>query len=548
MASMNSFKRLLLIIVISLIPFVTIFTTPLAPHTHDSPVHYARIAAYYKALSEGQILPRWAGELNYGYGMPLFNFIYPVPYLISAIPVALGGGLVLSFKMTLAISFILSGVFMYLFASKFFKDENRAIVATMLYQFAPFHLIDLVVRGDFAEGYALSFLPLVLYAITVGFEQKNSARNILSIGLSALLLITSHNGISLVFFGVITLFVLIFSPNNNKRIEAILGLTLGITLSAFYWIPAIIERKYTYGDLFMKNMYKSHFAPLMHFFLPNFTNAKNLQTGGIAVSFGFIHVISLCIALVSLAKKRIRILQEQKILWFTLGLTAGALFVMQPISRFFWGSIPILRMFQFPWRFLNVTTFSLALLGAVVLVHKKTSVWKVAVLCVLITLSTLVYFKPPLGLDPIDEKYFWNYPLNSTYFGESDVIWSAGPAGSYPAERFEVIGGKGIVTNPIKKGTQHTFTIEAETPVQVVDKTQYFPGWRVFSDNQKIPIEFQDQNWRGLITFRLPPGTHHIRVEWGASKIRQIANIITIIGFITTIGLILLVHRKKHTS
>ncbi len=545
---MNSFTRLLLIIVISFIPFVIIFMIPLAPHTHDSPVHYARIAAYYKALSEGQILPRWAGELNYGYGMPLFNFIYPVPYLISSIPVALGSGLVLSFKITLAISFILSGIFMYLFTMKFLNNEKRAMVATILYQFAPFHLIDLVVRGDFAEGYALAFLPLVLYAITTSFDEKNSKKNILSIGLSSLLLITSHNGISLIFFGIITLFVLVFSPNNHKRIEAILGLTLGVILSAFYWAPAIIERKYTYGDLFMKDMYKSHFAPLAHFFLPNFTNASHLQTGGIAVGFGLMHVIGLGTALFAITKKRFRVVEDKKIVWFTLGLTIIALCIMQPISRILWENIPILRMFQFPWRFLNITTFTLSLLGAVVLVSQKSSLFRVTVICIITILSSLVYFKPPLGLDQINEKYFWDYPLNSTFFGESDVIWSAGPAGSYPVNRFEVIGGDGIIKNPIKKGTVHTFTVKAESPVHVVDKTQYFPGWRVFSDNQKIPIEFQDQNWRGLITFRLPAGTHNVRVEWGPSKTRQIASGVSIFGFCITMGLILFINQKKRLS
>lgn len=510
---MSSFKHYFLVIAISSLPFVSMFLTPLAPHTHDSPVHFARMAAYYKALTEGQILPRWAGELNYGYGMPLFNFIYHVPYLVTAIPISLGSGLVLAFKIALLVSFIFSGLFMYAFTLRLFRHEGKAFIATMLYQFAPFHLVDLVVRGDVAEGFALAFFPLVLFTLLQG--------NPLLIGISSLLLITSHNSMSLVFFGISIIFAFLFSKNKTK---SMIGLGLGLAFSAFYWLPALFERKYTYGDLFMKDMYLTHFAPIQQFFLPNFTNNEKLLTGGVAVSLGLVPIIGFIIALFSKKKDRL--------MWFALLLSAGAMFFMLPISKSLWGSIPLLRMFQFPWRFLNVTTFSLALIAAIVLVRKNTPLWVMMGISALTILTSSVYFRPPLGFDAIDEKYFWNYPLNTTYFGETDVIWSAGPAGSYPENRFEVVGGKGRITDPVKKGTFHMFTVAAVTDVQVVDRTQYFPGWRVFSDGVKVPIEFQDQNWRGLITFRLPPGNHSVRVEWGRSPVRQVAETISVVSLI----------------
>lgn len=541
---MKSFKHYILIIAISVLPFLSMFATTQAPHTHDSPVHFARMAAYYKALAEGQILPRWAGELNYGYGMPLFNFIYHVPYLVTSLFIFLSGGLVFSFKMSMLVSFLLSGIGMYAFANRFFKHEGKAFMAAVLYQFAPFHLVDLVVRGDVAEGYALAFLPWVLYALTRGFENNDTKKNIIFTSLTTLMLITSHNAISLVFFGIAFLFSIVFGPTNRKRLEAWGGLGLGLTLSAFYWLPALIERKYTYGDLFMKDMYASHFAPLLHFLLPNVTNAISMQTGGITVSFGLIHVAALFIGLFMLLRNRFKDAKEKKTVGFALFLTVAAFFFMQPVSKFLWAGIPILRMFQFPWRFLNITVFSLAMLGGTILVRKKTPIFLSGVIVLMAVLSVSVYFRPPLGMDTIDEKYFWDYPLNTTYFGETDVIWSAGPAGAYPDARFDVIGGKGSVVNPVKKGTAHTFTVLAETDVHVVDRTQYFPGWRVYVDGQKTPIEFQDQNWRGLITFRVPSGTHSIRVMWGESPLRRVAEAITALSLIG-IGILLLLPNRR---
>ena len=85
---MNSLKHYLVILTISALPLLSMFLTKDMPHTHDGPVHLARIASYYKELSYGQIPPRWASELNYAYGMPLLTscitfrtLSHPYPYI-----------------------------------------------------------------------------------------------------------------------------------------------------------------------------------------------------------------------------------------------------------------------------------------------------------------------------------------------------------------------------------------------------------------------------------------------------------------------------------
>jgi len=65
-----------------------------------------------------------------------------------------------------------------------------------------------------------------------------------------------------------------------------------------------------------------------------------------------------------------------------------------------------------------------------------------------------------------------------------------------------------------------------------VSNTQYFPGWRVYIDGQKTPIEFQDQNWRGLITFPIPQGTHNIRIQFEETTVRIVANIFSVFSIL----------------
>ena len=94
-------KYLWLILLFSFLPALIVFRTSLLPHTHDGPVHLARMGAWFKALKAGQVPPRWAADLNYGYGTPILIFIYPWPYFLSTCFLLLGFGLVTSFKIVL---------------------------------------------------------------------------------------------------------------------------------------------------------------------------------------------------------------------------------------------------------------------------------------------------------------------------------------------------------------------------------------------------------------------------------------------------------------
>ena len=514
-------------------------------HTHDGPMHIARIPAYLKALTGGQILPRWAGTLNYGYGMPLFNFYYHLPYLLGSGLVALGLNLAWSFKIMLLLSFLFSGIFMYLFGMAFFKDRDKALLTTLLYQFAPFHLVDIVVRGDIGESLAMTFLPLVLYFLVRIFESDNNRRYIVFTGISTALLILSHSAIGLIYFAVITLFTIFLAPNNFKRMQGGMGLGIGLLLTAFFWIPVLGERRYTYGDFFMKDMYKTHFPPFWSFFVPNLANSPTLQNGGVDISLGLMQTVALFMSLWLLIKNKLQ-KHIRLLVIFGLLLTIGALFIMISPSAYLWKHISILRAFQFPWRFLTITIFSLSFIGGAILIKKTTPKFLIVGIMIVTVLSSFVYWRPPLGFDKIDENYYWNYPLDTTFFGETNVIWSAGPAGSYPKAPFELIGGKGTISDPVKTETKHTFTIVADTEVQLLDNTQYYPGWRVFSDNVKVPIEFQDQNHRGIISFHLPPGTHHVTVSFGETPLRTAADITTVFTLFAIACAFLIPQNKKH--
>ena len=112
---------LLILFLILLIPILDLFK-PGLPVTHDGQDHVARIANFYQSLSEGNIIPRWAGNLNWGYGHPILMFLYPLPSYIASLFHFLGISFVDSTKLVFAVSFVAS-----IFAMCSFLSDTSAL-------------------------------------------------------------------------------------------------------------------------------------------------------------------------------------------------------------------------------------------------------------------------------------------------------------------------------------------------------------------------------------------------------------------------------------
>lgn len=145
---------LLLLILIAILPILSIFR-PGVYESGDFRVHIYEAISFFDNLTQGNLLPRWGGELNATYGYPVFLFAYPLPNYLISLPHFFGVSFIFSLKLFLAFSFIASGIAMYFFAKQYLKEKN-AFVAAIFYLFAPFHFVDLHFRVDIGE--VLSFV------------------------------------------------------------------------------------------------------------------------------------------------------------------------------------------------------------------------------------------------------------------------------------------------------------------------------------------------------------------------------------------------------
>ena len=293
----NKYFGLILVFAIGLIPLISLLT-PGLPLTHDGKDHVARIANFYQSLSEGNIIPRWAGNLNWGYGHPVMMFLYPLSSYIASVFHFVGFSLSDSVKLVFAVGFVGSGITMYYWAREQF-DEYAGIAASILYMYAPYRFVDLYVRGAIGEHVAFVFPPLILLFLLRFFKGKNinsNYRYFVLIAVSVAILILAHNAISIMFLPVIVgyLIFLAYSQKNLlKAVFALIGIGFGLGLSSFFLLPAFLEGKYTLRDIVTGDEYKTRFVDPIRLLYSKWSFGI---TGQFSIALGFIHLLGILFA------------------------------------------------------------------------------------------------------------------------------------------------------------------------------------------------------------------------------------------------------------
>lgn len=538
--SLKKFSGLILVVLISILPLVNLLT-PGLPITHDGLDHVVRIANFYKSLSEGVIIPRWAGDLNWGYGHPILMFLYPLPSYSASFLHLLGFSFVDSFKLLLAMSFVLSGIFMYLWLKEFL-GEKAAVAGASLYLFAPYRFIDLYVRGAIGEHVAFVFMPLVLYAIyklnssLVKNKLRNNYFKVIFAGLSFAGLILSHNAISLLFTPFIVFYVIyLFYEHRSKTklILSFLSLFSGLLYSFFFWFPAFMEGKYTLRDIVTAGEYVHRFIKPESLIFGAWSFGGS---GFFSTQIGIIHLLLITISVIILFRFFKKTGKQKYLFLGTLVFLFVSILLMFQESNFIWVKLTTLQKLQFPWRFLTIVVFCSSLIGSI-FISKLNSKYKNPIITTLISLTIIFTFNywHAKEYKQVPDEFLNKIYNGTTDTGESAPIWSVRFMEKKPIDEIETIDGKAGIVKVVRRSTYHEYLIDAEVRTRIRENTLYFPGWKIY-DNQKLvtDVQFQDPENRGLITFYVEPGMHNIIIKFEDTKLRKAANFITILAIFLT--------------
>lgn len=239
----------------------------------DSPFLLQRLHQLEQAIFDGHFPVRWMGDANYGYGYPFFNFYAPFAFYIAFIYRLFGVSYAQAIQLSQLTAFLVAAWGAFSLAQRWYRRDWVALVVSAAYTTAPFHLVNVYVRGDsIAEFWAMAFYPLVILAadrlLTADSSRGRMGVSWLNgigwLGLAYGGLIVSHNISAMIFSPFVLLFALcrlapIFLKTNGEkqswsnRLFSILpqllllatALVLGVAVSAWFWLPALSERHLT---------------------------------------------------------------------------------------------------------------------------------------------------------------------------------------------------------------------------------------------------------------------------------------------------------------
>lgn len=526
----------------------------------------ARLYAFNEALKTGQFPVRWVSGFGFGFGYPLFVFYPPLVYVVGEMFHLIGFGYINSIKLVFFTSILFSGMAMYVLVKDLW-GKYAGIIATLFYIVVPYRALDVYVRGALAESYAFVWLPLILWSLYRLTMTENVNYAYLSAIFFALLMVT-HNLIFLPFVLILTLFFIFLFINSSNRALlvkhlALLG-TIGAALSAFFWIPALLEKQYTIVDsLLLVNLasYKIHFVYPQQLWnwQWGFGGSSGGLTDGISFKIGKLHILIAAFSVIVALSRKYFVLIKPKanretdrlvIIFFTLFVLSA--FMATFYSNVIWDVLPQLAYLQFPWRFLAFTALFSSILAGAFVYYLKLPVAKIiggSFLIVLLLIPNLKLFQPQFyRTDLTDAKATskevinWDVSLSSFEYVPKGVELYRNDLGTnqiniaksqIPTQLIEPINGNPQISLQKTSPTQVQFQVYSPTTSRIKANIFNFPGWHLQIDGRKTPIE--DNNALKLITFNVPKGQHSVKIEFGNTPVRLLGNYISLLGIVCLI-------------
>ncbi|MEK7457948.1 MAG: 6-pyruvoyl-tetrahydropterin synthase-related protein [Patescibacteria group bacterium] len=512
-------KRLLpfFFVVCTLILFLYPLWLPGFPYTHDGENHLARIANYALALRQGQIPPRWAPSFWAGYGYPVFNYNYPLANILAIPLLALKVSVELTMKVLITGAMAL-GTWALWTVLKKRTNGVAAAVGTIVWLSAPFTFTNVYVRGAIGEILAYAtFISAIASLDIIG--KKRGVWQYLGLFLSVFSLSLAHNILALLLIPTILFKVIWNFRPIKKHLDVVAVITLALTSSLFFWLPALAEKNLiTLDSVSVNNAYLQHFPTVdqlltstyrFGYSYPGPVDSLQFQIG-IGVVAAVLFLILQAIVEKNTAKK--------KTIFSIVALFFTLIFLMTSSSSFIWSHVPFLNYIQFPWRLLGITSLVGAIASAYAISYSSS--WLKYAYIFLVGTSVVIFIRHPLpDRFTHDDLYYKTFSQTTTILDENRPktlqIEPAGLASYAPLVEDGV-----EVQLKTWNGSRHVYFVSATKQHEITEQTTYFPGWQVTIDGKQTVID--QEKGKGLIHFTVPAGSHKIVTQftqWTPSRI-----------------------------
>ncbi len=549
------------------------------PWRADGLLHFHRLAQLDRSLRHGILFPRWAPDMGFGFGFPLFNYYAPLSYYLAE-PLRLLG---VSHQAAILAAFVLAvfaaSIGAYLLGRDLF-GARAGFITAVSYAYAPYLLFNVIHRGALAEAWGLAWLPFTFWAVKC-LAVYGRRIDLALTGLLYAALLLTHNILALVSTPLLIFYAVALwgmhararlpgdgrPPRNAAHLPLRLvgALALGLGLAAFFWVPAFFERGYVqihqlYAPANLD--YRNNFITLRELLAAPRPVDPALINASVPLSFGWPQVALALVAL--LGARRIDRREESGLAsqaWHLalLGLGLLALTVMMfPLSSGIWAMLPLLRFVQFPWRFLGPTSLFLAVLAGAGVKRLRVGLRRnhdglllpfIMALMMIFALTWLFpdYYPAQPEPNPVRLISFEKETgaLGTTSAGDYLPIWVQEVP---PVDRLLPVyrdAGSDFIIPRLNQASLPsgarvleacygltTAELVLETPVDFTATFNwyFFPGWHAELDGRTERL--YPVGDYGLLGVDVPAGHHRLQISFGATPLRRWASVVSIVSLI----------------
>lgn len=541
----------LTILMLSIITTLPLFKSGFFNIHDDTQVQ--RVHEMKVALSDGMFPVRWVPDLGYGYGYPIFNFYGPIPYYIGALFSFIGFDALAATKIMISIAVIGSAFAMYILAKEFW-GKIGGLVAAAFYVYAPYHALDIYVRGDIGEVYAYLFIPLVFYSLWKYYKTNNFLFIVLG-SLTYAGIISSHNLTAMMISPFIILTTIILFAIKKKVLIFSIPL-LGILLASFYFLPTLLEMNYTnvLSTIGGRAHYADHFVCVRQFWDSPWMFGGSIPgcVDGLSFRLGKLHILFSGLSLIA----GIYLFKKEKIKSLVIIITGfcltGVMFLMISQSNLIW-KIPYMDYFQYPWRFLLAASFfSSFLAGSVVYAISKINLKKYNLFFLLVYVSIIIspiilyskLFVPQNYLTKSSEEYTNKHSLNWTTSKISDEylpISFKTPESPEEIIQEKIIGENIEVYNLEIKTNKISAKINSNNENQIIVHIPYFPSWKYYVNGENVESLESETG----VLIKVPKGESELVGKFEETRVQKLSNILTLSGILILVAGIIYAKRKQ---
>jgi len=562
------------------------------PPTLEMQQQLVRTLEMSHSLQDGVIYPRWAPDFNSGYGSPLWNYLPPLPHWLTGFYHALvQSDPSTAVKAVITLGIMVGVVSLFAFARRRW-GTYAGLLAALGYSLCPAVMWDVpFATGGVGALLAAGMFLLALWSYDV-LMTTGHRRDLVFATLVTSALWLSHAPLNiwlaLLLLGWVIWHCWAAGRTTYAAYRAALAWLLGLMLSSFYLLPAILEHDLIrwqaaivwpladWQPLSLTRLLAPPSRPDLSAANPPATNAIGVALWGTAfLSLGvcfyqdwrrtpgpaaWVSRGEAWQARLAALPRHMPAAHREMLYFVLVGLLTCAL--VTPLAETLWGHVPA-WLSAYPRDLLPAICAMCALVTAQIgpsLQQLRSQ--RIALAGMLVLGGLLLMAALPLRIEP-------RWPTSRTPTSVADILRDEGRgylAGSF-ADGWLLPSDLAAVPQPlpsllasyqggftdrvirerlpaatqadvIESGPQtQRLIVNARRPATLVLALLYFPGWKATVDGREVDIHRDPQT--GFVSLDVPVGRHEVRVEFGSTPARDVGWAMSALALASLVGIVL---------